>query len=265
MPPAPVCRDFGNIGGMLHQPFAHGAAHVWSGTSTGRVSSAEFALLSAAERGRARTLPEAGAQWYAAAHVALREILAGYLSVDPAELQLGRSRCPGCASRAHGAPAVVWPPTAVTFSLSRSGASWLLAVTEGKPIGADLETGSGADPLRTSAVACTPREQQLLRGLADPAERRKVFLRCWTRKEAVVKAVGIGLAADLRQIDTSPERDGPVEVRYGIAPGPQSWLVQEPDFGPGAHAAVARTADSGGSIQTLRYGGPAAEAAPDTR
>jgi 4'-phosphopantetheinyl transferase len=72
----------------------------------------------------------------------------------------------------------------------------------------------------------------------------------------VVKAVGIGLAADLCQIHTSPEHDGPVEVHYGIAPGPESWLVDEPDAGPGAHAAVARTPDSSGNIQTLRYGNP---------
>ena len=243
-----------NIDCMAVRQIAPGSAHVWLGTSTGVVSTEEFAVLSTEERNRARTLRGTAAQSYAAAHVGLRQILAGYLGVAPAELELGRTPCPGCADLAHGAPAVVWPQTALTFSLSRSDSCWLLAVAAGRPIGADLETALHADPLRIAALACTPREQALLRGLADQAEQREFFLRCWTRKEAVVKAVGIGLGADLRQIHACPEQRGPVEVRYGIAPGPQSWLVDEPACGPGVHAAVARTADSTGSIQALRYG-----------
>lgn len=235
-------------------PFTDGAAHMWLGLSREPAERDELELLSASERHRVRVLRGDASISYATAHSALRRILGGYLDADPAEIRLGRTLCPECADPSHGPPAVVWPPTGLRFNLSRTDGSWLLAVTEGRPVGADLETDPHIDPLETAALVCTEREHRLLRSLAGPDQQRDAFLRCWTRKEAVVKAVGVGLIADLSAIDVFPELPGPVIVDYGIAPGPDSWRLEEADFGPGFHTVLARTRDSTGPVRTFRYG-----------
>ena len=40
-----------------------------------------------------------------------------------------------------------------------------------------------------------PKSRAILKLL--PAERRRTFLKCWTAKEAVLKAVGLGLSGSL--------------------------------------------------------------------
>ncbi|AUG78195.1 hypothetical protein CFP65_3399 [Kitasatospora sp. MMS16-BH015] len=237
------------------ETFADGAAHIWLGTSVDEVAPEELALLSAAERNRVRLLHgKSAAASYAAAHVGTRRILAGYLDTDPAELRLGRTLCPECADPAHGPPSVVWPPTGLTFNLSRSDGHWLLAVTAGRQIGVDLEAKPRVDPELTAPLAFTERELAHLRAQTDPAAQRAVFLRCWTRKEAVVKAVGVGLAADLCRIEVHPQLPGPVLVDYGVAPGPGRWILEEPDIGPELYGALAREQGSTGEVLTHEYG-----------
>ncbi|MFG2823374.1 4'-phosphopantetheinyl transferase family protein [Kitasatospora sp. NPDC048365] len=246
---------------MTQQRFPDGAADVWLGLPE-EVDERALAVLSAAERNRVRLLRGPAAASYAAAHLGLRRILGGYLGTEPDQLKLGRTLCPECADPAHGPPAVVWPRTRLTFNLSRADGHWLLGVSEGSPIGVDLEAEPRIDPELTAPLAFTERELAHLRGL--PAERqREAFLRCWTRKEAVVKAVGVGLAADLTRIEVHPDFPGPVLVRYGVAPGPTAWTLEEPDFGPDLHAALARVDGSTGPVRTFRYGAdplPRAEA-----
>lgn len=237
---------------MSQQRFPAGAADIWLGVPED-VDERGLAVLSSAERNRVRLLRDRAAASYAAAHVGLRRILGGYLGVEAGEVRLGRTLCPECADPAHGPPAVVWPATRLTFNLSRADGFWLLGVSEDRPLGVDLEAEPRIDPELTAPLAFTPRELAHLHGL-PPGDRRAAFLRCWTRKEAVVKAVGVGLAADLCRIEVHPDRPGPVEVRYGVAPGPAVWTLEEPDFGPDLHAALARTAGSTGPVRTLRYG-----------
>ncbi|GJF28373.1 hypothetical protein KNE206_10730 [Kitasatospora sp. NE20-6] len=246
---------------MSQQRFPDGAVDVWLGVPE-EADERALAVLSGAERNRVHLLRGRAAASYAAAHVGLRRILAGYLDVEADQLKLGRTLCPECADPAHGPPAVVWPPTALTFNLSRADGFWLLGVGEGRPLGVDLEAEPRIDPELTAPLAFTERELAHLRAL-PAADQRAVFLRCWTRKEAVVKAVGIGLAADLCRIEVHPDRPGPVTVRYGVDPGPTAWTLQEPDFGPDLHAALARVEGSTGPVRTFRYGGDPLPAAAE--
>ncbi|HEU5332070.1 MAG TPA: 4'-phosphopantetheinyl transferase superfamily protein [Actinocrinis sp.] len=254
----------------VRSPQAAGAAaettaHVWHGSldhAQAEPDLAAAALLSPAERARARMLGAGTADLYVASHVAARRILAAYLGLDPAGLRLGRRLCPQCADPSHGPPSVLWPPTGLSYNLTASAGHWLLAVTEDDPLGIDLEiadTGPGArpgeagTPEQAAPVALTGRELAYVDGFADPAARRAAFLRCWTRKEAVVKAIGVGLVADLRAIDVDPARFAPVTVRYGVLPGPAEWVVRDLPLGPGRHAALARPASAKGPVNLYEY------------
>jgi 4'-phosphopantetheinyl transferase len=122
--------------------------------------------------------------------------------------------------------------TPLTFSHSRSRAAWLLAVApHGHRVGADIEY---LRPLAGNDVPriCLTRAERafVLDGTrGNPAERRVRFYRCWTRKESVVKATGMGIAADLSLIETRPERPEAATVLVG---GPGAGRFRLTDLSP---------------------------------
>lgn len=122
----------------------------------------------------------------------LRAILATQLGCRPGELVFA----PG----PFGKPLLAHPAGALAFSASSSGARVLVAVTEGQELGVDVERLAGlpTDPEELSRLAARvlgPRERAEFAALA-PGPRRRGFLRAWTRKEALLKALGIGLARE---------------------------------------------------------------------
>ncbi|MFE4263633.1 4'-phosphopantetheinyl transferase family protein [Streptomyces sp. NPDC056883] len=150
-------------------------------------------VLDAGERGRADMFLRAEhRRIYVATHVALRMLLGGYLEEDPAALPLVREDCPGCGEP-HGRPAVAGSP--VHFSVSHSGGVALLAFA-GTPVGVDIERPPAPDSLTYLVPRLHVAERSELASL-PPAERAAACARCWTRKEAYLKGIGIGLAAGL--------------------------------------------------------------------
>ncbi len=78
----------------------------------------------------------------------------------------------------------------------------MIAVTRGCEIGVDVEWLRPVEHVRQIAVrSFHAHEQAAIRAAAD-AELSDVFLRCWTRKEAVLKAIGVGLGYPLDAFDT---------------------------------------------------------------
>lgn len=107
----------------------------------------------------------------------------------------------------HGKPFL---PGAPAYNLSHSGRWVACVVSRNEPVGIDVETFARLGDYR-----------DLLGVIAHPAERRSIeqapmehrlalFKRCWTRKEAILKATGKGLADDLQAIDVCLEQDEPV-------------------------------------------------------
>ncbi|GJF33152.1 4'-phosphopantetheinyl transferase [Kitasatospora sp. NE20-6] len=201
---------------------------VWVGRVADDGPAPETALLSGAELARLRRIrrPLAARRW-AAAHTALRRILAGRVGSDPAGLSLGRTACPQCGSPEHGPPALVGSPVPVTFSLSRSGPHWTVAVAPGFPVGVDVERERPVDVDAIARRALSPHERRLVAS-GGPA----LLFRCWTRKEAVAKAMGTGVATDLRRIETGPEC-------LLTARTPAGWRVHSLPVPAGVHAALA--------------------------
>ncbi|MGW7410978.1 4'-phosphopantetheinyl transferase family protein [Streptomyces sp. NPDC054863] len=212
-----------------------GAVHIWHGRTSDRGDEADLALLNDEElllvRGRSAPL---GAH-YAGAHAALRRILADhYLGGPPGAIRFGRRSRPRCADVTHGRPRVLAPATGLEFSLSRSGPHWAVAVTAGGPLGVDIESGHGFDIEGVPDLVLSADELAGLRAAPDEDGRRGIFFRAWTRKEATLKAVGVGIVAELRSLDVRPAQPGPVFVDHA-EPGVRALAGRGSVPGGGAH------------------------------
>lgn len=218
-------------------------AHVWTVPLPPSVSESDLALLDDAERTRADRYRRAQDRAsFVGGRAALRRVLAEHLGVGATTIVWGRTPCPGCGSDLHGPPRVVSPPMPAAFSFSRSGRRALVAVSASGPVGADIETVRPLDVLATAGQCLSPTEAAYVLGLA-PGERLNAFHRAWVRKEAVTKAVGVGIAMDLRTVEVGPDRLGTVSVRCGTGTGPSSWTVTDVGVGAGAVAALALPGD----------------------
>jgi 4'-phosphopantetheinyl transferase len=144
----------------------------------------DSAILSADELARAAAFKRAAdAAAFIARRAALRRILADRLGVAPADVHLITSPY-GKPMLADGFP---------HFSLSHRRGISIIAVADAQ-IGVDLEFADSQ--IEIDAIAArffAPDEREALRLLPDD-ERCDLFFRLWTRKEAFVKASGVGIS-----------------------------------------------------------------------
>jgi 4'-phosphopantetheinyl transferase len=124
----------------------------------------------------------------------VRRILAGYLEAQAADL---RFRYGPRGKPALDAP---WSDSAIRFNVSNSDDVALLAVALDRELGVDVEhVREPRDFDSLAAQFFASGEVAQLRSLPEE-ERREAFFHCWTRKEAVLKAVGTGLAFPLDKV-----------------------------------------------------------------
>ncbi|MFI8105272.1 4'-phosphopantetheinyl transferase family protein [Streptomyces sp. NPDC086023] len=162
---------------------------------------------------------------YVCAHVALRRLLGAYLGLAPRGVSVSRAPCPHCAEP-HGRP--VLPGDALHFSLSHCAGLSLLAFAA-TPVGVDVEAVPPPATVAETADVLHPREAAEL-ALLDPGERALAFTRVWTRKEAYLKGLGIGLSEN-------PAAD---YVGSGPVPShPPGWSLSDVAVPAGHCAAVA--------------------------
>ncbi|MGW1625937.1 4'-phosphopantetheinyl transferase family protein [Streptomyces sp. NPDC002172] len=217
-----------------------GAIHVWHGRVGDQTLPSDLLVLGDDELRLAGRASDLRATHYAGVHAAVRRVLGSrYLGVSPADVRFGRHACPRCADPGHGRPRIEHPVTALDFSLSRSGPHWLLAVTAGEQVGVDIERCA---PDQVAEVALTDDELDLMRRADLPERRQELFYRAWTRKEAVLKACGVGMVAELRDLETRPADAGPVTVEYGEPGLAGRWYVRDLALGPGLVGALAQDA-----------------------
>lgn len=179
------------------------------------------ALLSEDERGRAATHRRDPDRRRSAAAAALLRVVAGrYLGLAPCEVPVTRS-CDRCGG-AHGRPRIDALPR-LRLSVAHSGTCAALAVALGTAVGIDVEALDVAlEADEILRVAAAPGEVIAARGAAPETDRRQQALALWTRKEAVLKAAGTGLAGRPTSIVTG----GP-----DPAPRVRSW-PQAPQLAP---------------------------------
>jgi 4'-phosphopantetheinyl transferase len=119
----------------------------------------------------------------------LREILGNYLGLQPERLHF--------AVGANGKPFLAANSannSRLHFNLSHSGTLFLLAIAADREVGIDIERLRDDTPFHDIArLAFSPREQDKLFAIPHHLQR-SAFYRCWTRKEAYMKACGMGFA-----------------------------------------------------------------------
>jgi 4'-phosphopantetheinyl transferase len=136
-------------------------------------------------------------QRFVASRGLLRTILATYLAIEPTGVSLSYSK----KEKPFLGPA--HEGSAVTFNVSHSGGIALLAFSRGRDIGVDVE--QVREDFDVGAIARRFFSAHELDQLAAlPNEKKfEAFFRCWTRKEAYIKATGEGLSFPLHQFDVS--------------------------------------------------------------
>lgn len=168
----------------------------------------------------------------AAARSALEALLCAYA---------GLACAPSIARGEQGKPFAPALPD-LHFNLSHAGGDVLLAFAHADPIGVDLEHAErrvAVDAIATRHFA--PAEAAALERLA-PAPRRDAFLRLWTRKEAVLKAIGAGLSYGLQRVEFELDANGGVGalVRPPAQEGPPGdWQLHPLEPAPGLVGALA--------------------------
>ena len=167
------------------------------------VVAAAAGVLSADETARAaRFVFERDRHRFILARAALRHVLADCLGLRPAAVRFSYSSAGKPALDPALAPG---SRATLAFNLSHSHELALIAVTHGRELGVDIEYHRELPDLMDIARRFfSPREAARLLALA-PAEQPDAFFRCWTRKEAYLKARGDGIVGGLDRFDVSFE------------------------------------------------------------
>jgi len=155
----------------------------------------------------------------------LRELLGRDLGIAPGALRL--------AADGYGKPMLLDDPE-LSFNLSHSNGRALIATARGIAIGCDIEW-------RNPELACpkvakrlfAPAEYEEL--IALPAEQWAAgFYNCWTRKEAYVKALGLGLSYPLDAFTVSVAPGEPAR----FTSDEKGWAMTSFEPAPGFQAAL---------------------------
>lgn len=182
----------------------------------------------------------------------MREVLARWTGTTPAALRFG--------TEGAGKPLLAPGPC---FNLSHAAGIACLAVHPDRPLGVDIE-------------APRPVEEGVAARFFSAAERAELaalhpglwlagFLRCWTRKEAVVKALGLGLGAPLDAFDVTLTPGMPAAVtRIAIGP-PGDWYLTHLSLPGGMVGAVALRGDRLPVTVAEAPGGLAVQVCPDAK
>jgi 4'-phosphopantetheinyl transferase len=136
---------------------------------------------------------------FVAARGILRTILSVYLDEDPARLRFRYG--------VHGKPALE-PSTRreadLRFNLSHSAGLLLVAVSARKEVGVDLEHIQPALVNERIVEEVFSEQEQACLYAATAALRPHMFFEGWTRKEAYLKALGVGLSVPLNRVEVLP-------------------------------------------------------------
>ncbi len=229
-------------GEVILSPLDPLTVHVYSGPLNAQSPQVDTLqkILSDDERQRAARFHfEKNRNEYILTRGSLRRFLSAYFKISPEEIRF--------AYTSHSKPFLAGASQQISFNISHTDGLAAFAFTVEHAIGIDVEAVRAN--IKTEDIAerfFSVAERQALRDYA-PAERDAAFYRCWTRKEAYIKARGEGLSHPLAQFDVALEPN-PERVLLATRPDPTEcgrWLLRPFTVPQGYAAAVAVSIDSG--------------------
>jgi len=159
----------------------------------------------------------------------LREVVSRYLKSEAASLRFSYG--------AFGKPALDGD-SRLQFNMSHSHEVALLAITEGREVGVDVEhvrTDFASDEIaRRFFSVC---EVDVFNALATE-DQVAAFFRCWTRKEAYIKAIGRGLSQALDAFDVTLAPGEPPALLRASESDPARWTMRDLEVGEEYAAAL---------------------------
>ncbi|HXZ09401.1 MAG TPA: 4'-phosphopantetheinyl transferase superfamily protein [Paraburkholderia sp.] len=148
---------------------------------------------------------------FISARHALRVLLGGRVGEAPQALRFGYGR--------YGKPTLDGYPD-LSFNVSHTGDYALIAMSAERIVGIDIERMDPAFDWQSLAdLVCTGDEQHAIARLPS-GQQAQSFFRCWTAKEALLKALGLGITEGLRAISVDPSGTGvqtPLVQRGAVA------------------------------------------------
>jgi len=186
---------------MIFPDLPENQAHVWR-CDLDRISPSEYSVAADEHARAAKFHFERDKNRFLAGRGVLRQLLANYLNVSAEDLKF--------VVNSHGKPDL--PENlqdnshALRFNISHSQNHALFAFGFDFDIGVDIEfQREDFDAEKISRLAnrfFTPNENRALSTL-ESLEKREAFFRLWTRKEALLKAVGTGVSGGLSRFEIS--------------------------------------------------------------
>ncbi len=162
----------------------------------------------------------------------LKLILARYLSTDAGGIIISNDMNgkPFVDSCGHGD---------VSFNLSHSGDFVLYAVTPGIDVGIDIQEMREIDSMDDIVERYfSKHEVSVFNSLPDNL-KKKAFYNCWSRKEAYIKALGLGLSYPLDSFSVSIAPGSGAELLADINNDVSEWSLSDIPMAAGYAAAVA--------------------------
>ena len=238
------------LGGAAEEKIQLDEIHIW------RVSLAEAATyakgllhwLSDDELAKSQRFHfEKDRYLYIAARGALRQILSGYLGQEPEQLRFEYN--------AYGKPRALQNPGCnhIEFSLSHSGDTALYSVAGHRSTGVDVERINNRIDTELIARRFFSEAETKVIESATETRRKALFFQIWSRKEAVLKAMGTGISFPMEQLDVSHIKENAFSPVFpaGNRENGAHWYVQDLPAGNGYAAAVAV---AGGSCNLVLRG-----------
>ncbi|UTR13172.1 4'-phosphopantetheinyl transferase superfamily protein [Salipaludibacillus sp. LMS25] len=140
--------------------------------------------------------------------VLTRVILAKELNITPRDIPIIRT-CPTCG-KPHGQPRL--PAESIYWSVSHSGEEVVVAFSRSLRVGVDIEKiQTDIEDLLVSTILTHEEQEHFYRA----ADKTDVFYTYWTRKEAVLKALGTGFS------------QSPKSIRFTLAGNRINWSMNE--------------------------------------
>lgn len=223
-----------------------GVVYVWEGhlDVPDRITASARALLSRDERARAdRFVYDRHRRRYTVAQAHLRRVLAELAGTRPDRIGFHFGR--------HGKPFL---PGGPSFNQSHSEDRIMIAVAAGGRLGVDIEQIRRVKHMLALADKNFAADESASLRAAPAHERRELFFRLWTRKEAFLKALGVGLTHSLKSfsVDPSPQATQGLLAVGDLPENPAKWHLAGIPCDDGAEAALA-VDRAGIEVEALRY------------